>query len=79
MREAHRRYGKVAVERLRELGITNERIGITGLGDGTRSPEGTVMYGTYKAIADAFPDATYVDASILCKKCASARARKKSR
>jgi len=65
VREAHRRYGKVAVDRLRELGITNEKIGITGLGEGTRTPEGSVMHGTYRAIADAFPNATYVDASSL--------------
>ena len=65
VREANRRYGRVAVERLRELGITNEKIGITGLGEGTRTPEGTIMYGTYKAIADAFPHATFIDASSL--------------
>ncbi len=65
VREAHRRYGKIAVERLRELGITNERIGVTGLGEGTRTPEGAVGYGTFKAIESAFPDATYVDASSL--------------
>jgi Xaa-Pro aminopeptidase len=65
VREAHRRYGRVIVERLRELGITNERIGITGLGEGTRTPEGSVMYGTYKAIEDAFPNAEYSDASSL--------------
>jgi Xaa-Pro aminopeptidase len=65
VREAHRRYGRVIVERMRELGITNERIGITGLGEGTRTPEGSVMYGTYKAIEDAFPNAVYSDASAL--------------
>ena len=65
VREANRRYGKVMAERLAELGITNEKIGISGLGGGTRSPEGTIMYGTYKAIVDAFPKATFVDASAL--------------
>lgn len=65
VREATRRYGRVMAERLRELGVTDERIGITGLGGGTRTPEGTIMYGTYKALADAFPKATFVDASDL--------------
>jgi len=65
VREAQRRYGRVAAERLLELGLTTERIGITGLGGGTRSPEGTVMHGTYEAIAKALPRATFVDASDL--------------
>ena len=65
VREARRRYGKIIVERLHELGITKEKVGITGLGGGTRSPEGTIMHGTYKAIAEAFPQATFVDASEL--------------
>jgi Xaa-Pro dipeptidase len=63
VREANRRYGRVAAERLLELGLTTERIGITGLGGGTRSPEGTVMHGTYEAVAKALPRATFVDAS----------------
>jgi Xaa-Pro aminopeptidase len=63
VREANRRYGQAMAERLKELGITDERIGICGAS--TRSPEGTIMYGTYKAIADAFPRATFVDASEL--------------
>jgi len=65
VREANRRYGRIAVDRLRELGITNERIGVTGLGEGTRTPEGAVMYGTFKAIESAFPKATFIDASSL--------------
>ena len=65
VREAQRRYGRVAAERLLELGLTKEKIGITGLGGGTRSPEGTVMHGTYEAIAKALPNATFVDVSDL--------------
>src|SRR4051812_31043637 len=46
VREARRNYGRVTVERLRELGVENGRIGIVGLGEaaGTRTPEGTVGY-----------------------------------
>jgi Xaa-Pro dipeptidase len=65
VREANRRYGRVLGERLRELGITNERIGISGLGGGTRTPEGTIMYGNYEALVEACPQATFVDASDL--------------
>ena len=65
VREANRRYGRIMGERLRELGITNERIGIAGLGGGTRTPEGTIMYGAYEALVTACPQATFVDASDL--------------
>ncbi len=65
VREAKRRYGRIMGERLRELGITSERIGICGLGGGTRSPEGTIMQGTYTALREAVPHATFVDVSDL--------------
>ncbi len=65
VREANRRYGRVMGERLRELKITNERIGISGLGGGTRTPEGTIAHGTYEAFASAVPGASFVDASDL--------------
>ncbi|MGH7455889.1 MAG: hypothetical protein ACRENG_31320, partial [bacterium] len=43
VREARRNYGKVVVEKLKELNVEHGRIGITGLGEveGTRTPEGT--------------------------------------
>jgi len=65
VREANRRYGLVMAERLHELGIADQRIGVTGIGGGTRTPEGTIMYGTYKALEVAFPRATFVEASDL--------------
>lgn len=70
VREARRNYGRVAVERLRELGLEKRRIGIAGLGEqaGTRTPEGTVCYGFYKQIREAFPDAELVDATLLMAK-----------
>ena len=67
VREARRRYGKVAVERLKELGIERNRIGIVGLGKeaGTRTPEGTVSHSFWQQIRDAFPRAELVDATKL--------------
>src|SRR6185369_17137477 len=49
VREARRNYGPVIVQRLKELGVERGRIGITGLGEteGTRTPEGTIFYGTW--------------------------------
>jgi len=65
VREANRRYGKVIVERLNELKPPIRRIGITGLGgvDGTRTPEGTILYRVWKQIREAFPDAELIDAT----------------
>jgi Xaa-Pro aminopeptidase len=63
VREARRNYGRVVVERLEELGP--RRIGIAGLGDGTRTPEGTILHGTFRQIREAFPDADLVDATDL--------------
>lgn len=65
VREARREYGKVIVERLKELNLERGRIGITGLGEveGTRTPEGTILHGTWQRIRDAFPNARLVDAT----------------
>ncbi|HTN72513.1 MAG TPA: M24 family metallopeptidase [Methylomirabilota bacterium] len=65
VREARRNYGRAIVERLKELNVEHGRIGITGLGDveGTRTPEGTIFYGTWRQIREAFPNAELVDAT----------------
>jgi Xaa-Pro aminopeptidase len=65
IREARRNYGRAIVERLKELEVERGRIGITGLGEveGTRTPEGTILYGTWKQIRDAFPHAELVEAT----------------
>ena len=65
IREARRNYGLVIVERLKELRADRGRIGITGLGEieGTRTPEGTILYGTWRQIREAFPQAELVDAT----------------
>src|ERR1051325_1623846 len=65
VREARRNYGRAIVERLKELNVERRRIGITGLGEveGTRTPEGTIFYGTWKQIREAFPNARLVDAT----------------
>ncbi|HEV8342084.1 MAG TPA: M24 family metallopeptidase [Candidatus Binatia bacterium] len=67
VREARRNYGRVIVERLKELNVERGRIGITGLGqvEGTRTPEGTILYGTWKQIREAFPHAELVDATAI--------------
>jgi Xaa-Pro aminopeptidase len=73
LRECKRRYGRVAAERLLELGLGRARIGITGLEGGTRTPEGTIMRGTYRALAEALPQATFVDATELVQEVREAK------
>jgi len=67
VREARRNYGRAIVERLKELKIDRGRIGITGLGEveGTRTPEGTIFYGTWKQIRQAFLNAELIDATAI--------------
>jgi Xaa-Pro aminopeptidase len=67
VREARRNYGRAIVERLKELDVERGRIGVTGLGEveGTRTPEGTIFYGTWKQIRGAFANAELVDATAI--------------
>jgi Xaa-Pro aminopeptidase len=65
VREARRAYGRATVERLKELKVDGCRIGISGLGAGTRTPEGTILHGFWQAMRDAFPKAEFVDATSL--------------
>jgi Xaa-Pro dipeptidase len=67
VREARRNYGKIIVERIRELGLKAPTIGIAGLGEigGTRSFEGLIIHGTFKQIREAFPQSRIVDATAL--------------
>lgn len=67
IREANRAYGRVAAERLKELKIGKGRVGVTGVGAGTRSPEGTVAHGFWVALTEALPEAEFVDATDLMR------------
>lgn len=65
VREARRAYGRATVERLKELSADGKRIGITGLGAGTRTPEGTILYNFWRLMRETFPKAEFVDATGL--------------
>jgi Xaa-Pro dipeptidase len=67
IREARRRFGRAAVARLKELKVEKGRIGIAGLGEGTRTPEGTVPLSLWNHIRENFPDAEIVDATSILK------------
>ena len=58
-------FGDAIVARLRELGADQARIGIAGLANIARYPEGVISHGTYVKIREAFPRADLVDATFL--------------
>ena len=65
VRNCNRYFGRGIVERLRELNADKGRIGIAGIYNISRAPEGVMPYGTMRAIEEAFPNATFVDATDL--------------
>ncbi|MFA9446114.1 M24 family metallopeptidase [Egicoccus sp. AB-alg6-2] len=69
LREANDDYGSVIIERLKELRVGRARIGITGLGPGTRTAEGAVLFATLHRIKREFPNATFVDATPILEEC----------
>ena len=50
---------------MRELNLGKARIGIIGLADNTRFPEGITSLGIYNEVKEAFPDAELVNANLL--------------
>lgn len=61
-------YTEKSVERLRELGMENARIGVTGLEGNTRFPEGITPMGIYNRLKDALPGAEIVNANLLMER-----------
>ena len=65
VRDVNRHYGSAIAERLRELNIDGKRVGICGLSGGTRTPEGTMIHGTFEEIRSAIPHSELVNATDL--------------
>jgi Xaa-Pro aminopeptidase len=65
VRDVNRDYGRAIADRLRELGVDGKRIGVCGLSGGTRTPEGTILHGTYEAIVKAVSNSEIVNATDL--------------
>lgn len=61
LREASRSYGAGVVSKLRELKFPHRRIGVVGLEDFVRAPEGTAGYGFMKRLMADFPDIEWVN------------------
>lgn len=61
-------YAGAAIERLKELGLATGRIGITGLADNTRFPEGITSLGIFNRVREALPRAELVNATLLMER-----------
>lgn len=61
-------YGGSAIERLKELGLENGRIGVTGLAGNTRFPEGITSLGIYERLRKELPGARIVNATLLMER-----------
>jgi len=59
------RWSRFLIDVLKEKGLSNGRIGIVGLDDVLRDPEGTVSYGLYRSLTAAFPGASFESATEL--------------
>jgi len=53
------------VDRIRELGLADGRIGLAGLEGVARAPEGLISHGTYRGLENGLPGAALVDATDL--------------
>jgi Xaa-Pro aminopeptidase len=62
---AHHMWSTPLIERLRELGMEEERIGVVGLGGGVRTPEGTMPWGLYERLREALPKARFEDVTVM--------------
>lgn len=63
VRNSRRNMGLATIERLKELNVEKGRIGVTGLGAGTRTPMGTILLGFYQLLREHFPNAELIDAT----------------
>src|SRR5438093_3922972 len=61
LREAGCSYAAGALAKLRELNFPNKRIGVVGLRDYVRAPEGTAGYGFLKMLMDELRDVEWID------------------
>ncbi len=61
LREARRAYGAGVVGKLREVPLPRKRVGIVGLDDYIRAPEGIALHGFMRALTQAFPDVEWID------------------
>lgn len=73
VRDGRNRWSENVAERLRELGLREGCIGISGMGGLIRAPDGIVPYGMVEGIREAFPKAKIVNATTLVQEARSVK------
>src|SRR5581483_5721796 len=63
LREAGRAYGSGALSKLKEVSLPNKRVGVVGLRDYVRAPEGTALLGFMRILQEGLPDVEWVNFS----------------
>ena len=53
------------VEHITELGLAQQKIGVVGLANGVRNPEGIMPVGLYDLIRKGLPNATFEDCTVM--------------
>ena len=61
----HHMWSLPMLDRLRELKLEGERIGVVGLGGGVRTPEGTISWGLYEKLREGLPKASFEDVTVM--------------
>ena len=73
LRMSRRSWAAPVIDRLKELGLHNGRIGVSGLQGLLRAPEGTVVLGIFEKIKEAFPHAGFESATELLQEARSVK------
>jgi Xaa-Pro dipeptidase len=61
----HHAWSGPMIDRVGELQLEHERIGVVGLGGGVRTPEGTIPWGLYERLRQALPKAEFEDVTVM--------------
>jgi len=61
----HHMWSLPMTDRMKELGIDRHRVGVVGMGGGVRTPEGTMSFGFYEKMKEAFPHTVFEDATVM--------------
>ncbi len=65
VRNGRNHWSRNAIERLKELGFSRGKIGISGLSGLVRAPDGIIPHATVQALKEAFPQAEIANATEL--------------
>ena len=65
VRNGRNHWARNAIERLKELGFSKGKIGISGLSGLVRAPDGIIPHATVQALREAFPQAEIANATEL--------------